>query len=116
VERLGGVAAVLVHGRVSGPPQVMKERALGRSDDVPLEEAIDERLLGLVRQRQETDLRSRALGEHLGEEAQLRDAGRRVAREVLLGLRGEGHEARVVMREIGEVRRGMARHRVCPPD
>ena len=104
MQRLAVVALALVNGGVPDAAEVVEERALRRPDDVPVPEAVDELLLPLLGADEEADLRRRALREDLAELAQLEERDRGVAREVLLGLRRERDEPRIVVREVGEVR------------
>ena len=106
MKRFAVVALSLVDGGVADAAQIVKERALRRADDVPLEEPVDELLLPFLRTDEERDLRCRALREDFAELTQLEERDRGIVPEVLLGLRGERHESRVVIREVGEVRRG----------
>ena len=110
MKRLARVASSFVHGGVADAAKIVKDRALRNADDLPIEQVIDERLLRLAGVGEETDLRRGALGEDLGEEAELREAGRGIARVVFLGLRPERHEARIVMSEVREVGRGLDGH------
>lgn len=108
-----GVAVIpdtIVNGRVPSPAKVVEEGALGRADDVLLPEPIDELLLALLGTDEEGDLGSGALREHLAELTELEEGDGRVAREVLLGLRGERHEPGIVVRQEGEVRGGRDIH------
>lgn len=107
MERLPRLASPLVHCGVAHAPEIVKQRALRRPDDVAVEQSVDQRLLRLPRVREQRDLCRRALREDLGEEPQLGERDRRIAREVLLRLRRQRHEPCVVMRKEREVRRGV---------
>ncbi len=69
-------------------------------------------MLAFLLTGEQADLRGCALGEHLAELAQLEERDRGVARKVLLRLRRERDEPRVVMREVSEVGGGLGRHGV----
>jgi hypothetical protein len=93
-----------VNRGIAHTAQVVKERSLRRADDVPVEEALDELLLPLLGAEEQADLRGGALREDLGELAELEERDGRIAGEVLLRLRRERDESRIVVREVGEVR------------
>ena len=100
-----------MHGGVAGAAKVVKERPLRRADDVAARREIDERLLRVLGVREETDLGGRSLREDLTELAELEEADGRIGREVLLRLRRERDEPRVVVREVREVGGGGWGHR-----
>ncbi len=77
---------------------------LRRADDVSLVEPIDELLLTLRRARVQRHLGCRPLCQHFPELPQLDQRDSRVPGEVLLGLRRESDEPRIVVREVSEVR------------
>src|SRR5688572_21940472 len=104
------VAFGFMNGCVSDASEIVKQRALGRADDIAVPKAIDELLLPLLGAGEETYLRGRALREDFTELPQLEEHYRGVAREMLLRLRCERNEPRVVVREIGEVGGGSSVH------
>ena len=110
MKRLAMVALPVVDSVVPDAAQVVKERPLRRSDDLSVPEPVDELLLPRLGTDEEPDFRRGALREHFAELAQLEERHGGVVPEVLLGLRREGDEARVVMREVGEVRRRVRGH------
>ena len=111
MKRLAVVALALVDRGVRDAAKVVEDVALRCADGLALEEAVDELLQAVLRAEKEAHLGGGALGEHLGELAELEEGDRGIAREVLLGLRPEGDEARVMVREVGEVRGGGGGHR-----
>jgi hypothetical protein len=104
VQRLAVVALALVDGCVTDAAQVVEDRSLRRADDALLEEAVDELVLALLGIREEADLGRGPLREDLRELPELEEGDRGIAGEVLLGLRRERHQARVVVGEVCEVR------------
>ena len=113
VEAEANVAVIslpVVNRNVAGPAQLVKERALRCPNDVPFEEPINEPQLPFLRAEEHADLRGRSLREHLAELAELEQRDRGIAGEMLLGLRRERDEPRVMMREVGEVRGGFDVH------
>ena len=113
VERVAVRPLALVHRRVPRAPEIVEQRPLDRADDALLVQPIDELLLRLV-PREQAVLRRRPLREHLPELTQLEQRHRRILREVLLRLRPERGEPRIVMREVREVGRGSRVHREAP--
>jgi hypothetical protein len=60
VKRLAVIALALVHRGVSNPTQIVEERPLRRSDDVALEEPVDQLLLTLLLDEETPPWRPRA--------------------------------------------------------
>ncbi len=71
-------------------------------------------LLAVLRLEEKSDASGGAFREELPERAQLEERHRRVRRELLLRLRPERDETRVVVREVGEVGGGGGVHERGP--
>jgi hypothetical protein len=99
------VPRVLVGRGVSCPAQLVEDRPLLRPDGVAVDEPLDALLLRLAGVDEAAELREGVHREQLGEEAQGDEGRHGVLGELRLGLRGEHHELRVVVREVREVRR-----------
>jgi hypothetical protein len=111
VQGLTMIPFAFVNGGVPGAAEIVEERALRCPDNVPLPEPVDELVLPFLATREEPHLRGSALREDLTELAQLEERDGRVGGEVLLCLRRERDEPRVVVREVGEVGGGLGAHR-----
>ena len=85
-------------------------RAPDRADGPAVRQSIDQLLLPFLRPDIKANLGSRALRQYLAELAELEERDRRICREVVLGLCTERDEASVVVRQIGEVGRGVHGH------
>jgi hypothetical protein len=72
--------------------------------------AIDELLLAFLRRNEQPHLGGRTLRQYFPKLSRLEQRDRRVVYEVLFGLRREGDKARVVVREVSEVGRGLRTH------
>jgi hypothetical protein len=103
MQGLAVIALPIVHRGVADPAQVMKERTLCGTDRAAVEEPVNELVLPLLGANKEPELGGGALRQHLTELTELEEGNDWVGREVLLGLRGERNEARVVMGEVSEV-------------
>lgn len=104
MQRLAMVPCAFVDSGVPDTAQVVKKGPLQRADDVAVPEAVNELLLPLVGADEQAHLGSRPLREHLAELAELEQRDRGISPEMLLGLRGERGEARVVVRQVCEIR------------
>jgi hypothetical protein len=97
------VASALVHRRIAHAPQIMKQRAPRDTNRATIRQPSDQLLVPLLRCHIQPHLSGRALRQHLPKLPQLEQRDRRIRRKVLLRLRRQRDQPRMVIREIGEV-------------